>query len=307
MCSSRRADRGRASRGLCFALNLERPAHTPRYRTGKSFFLNRLAGAVASAEKGGSSAERTGGSFGVGATTEPCTRGIWLWHAPWLKTRDGAQLLLMDTEGLASADQDARSPARRIFHDSRAECSSSFLGATECTRDRALATETAGNCESLSRRTRTTPRFSRSLCCSRVTSSSTPSASSTTPPSRPTSVTRPKGGESSEGTAWSLSRVTRLDITPVVAGFFQDTHTTHRPKSDDCGETAMKTGVYKKPRETNRDVLSSGESARDSDGASCIFNRGGARRDSRPLSCPSRGVVDTHTHTHTHTHMRSPR
>ena len=62
------------------------------YRTGKSFFLNRLAGSA--------------GGFGVGETTEPCTRGVWLWHRPDLKTSDGATLLLMDTEGLASADQD---------------------------------------------------------------------------------------------------------------------------------------------------------------------------------------------------------
>ena len=62
------------------------------YRTGKSFFLNRLAGSE--------------GGFGVGETTEPCTRGVWLWHRSDLKTSDGATLLLMDTEGLASADQD---------------------------------------------------------------------------------------------------------------------------------------------------------------------------------------------------------
>ena len=62
------------------------------YRTGKSFFLNRLASSTQ--------------GFDVGETTEPCTRGVWLWHRPDLKTADGATLLLMDTEGLASADQD---------------------------------------------------------------------------------------------------------------------------------------------------------------------------------------------------------
>ena len=66
------------------------------YRTGKSFFLNRLAGA-AGAKSGG---------FGVGETTEPCTRGVWLWRSPGLRAADGSTLLLMDTEGLASADQD---------------------------------------------------------------------------------------------------------------------------------------------------------------------------------------------------------
>mmetsp|Transcript_4429 Transcript_4429/g.13983 ORF Transcript_4429/g.13983 Transcript_4429/m.13983 type:complete len:98 (-) Transcript_4429:11-304(-) len=42
------------------------------YRTGKSFFLNRLAGIVPSKDGG----KRT--AFDVGETTEPCTRGIWL-------------------------------------------------------------------------------------------------------------------------------------------------------------------------------------------------------------------------------------
>lgn len=64
------------------------------YRTGKSFFLNQLAGS------GG------GKQLGVGSTTEPHTRGIWLWSAQWLRASDGSRLVLMDTEGLASADQD---------------------------------------------------------------------------------------------------------------------------------------------------------------------------------------------------------
>ena len=68
------------------------------YRTGKSFFLNRLAGAC-----GGGASDR---GFGVGETTEPCTRGVWLWHSAGLRAADGSCLLFMDTEGLASADQD---------------------------------------------------------------------------------------------------------------------------------------------------------------------------------------------------------
>lgn len=61
------------------------------YRTGKSFFLNRLAQTS---------------ELGVGSTTEPHTRGIWLWSSPDMRARDGSRLLLMDTEGLASADQE---------------------------------------------------------------------------------------------------------------------------------------------------------------------------------------------------------
>lgn len=64
------------------------------YRTGKSFFLNQLVGARNT----------------VGSTTESCTRGIWAWVAPpevWRSAADpSARLLVLDTEGLASIDQD---------------------------------------------------------------------------------------------------------------------------------------------------------------------------------------------------------
>ena len=66
------------------------------YRTGKSFFMNQLMG-------------RSG--FVVGNTTTSCTRGIWIWVAPpgvWdaPAAKAGASLLVLDTEGLASFDQD---------------------------------------------------------------------------------------------------------------------------------------------------------------------------------------------------------
>eukprot|EP01052_Picozoa_sp_SAG31_P012623 SAG31_NODE_742_length_12424_cov_16.082353_14_plen_838_part_00 len=68
------------------------------YRTGKSFFLNQLCGAP------------VGTSFRVGHTSESCTRGIWLWVVPettWSSAdHPGTRLLLLDTEGLASIDQD---------------------------------------------------------------------------------------------------------------------------------------------------------------------------------------------------------
>ncbi len=64
------------------------------YRTGKSFFLNQLVGARNT----------------VGSTTESCTRGIWAWVAPpevWSSAAEpNARLLVLDTEGLASIDQD---------------------------------------------------------------------------------------------------------------------------------------------------------------------------------------------------------
>ena len=59
------------------------------YRTGKSFFLNMLAGTVGTASAKG---------FGVGATSESCTRGIDIYVS--------GSLVLLDTEGLASMEQD---------------------------------------------------------------------------------------------------------------------------------------------------------------------------------------------------------
>jgi hypothetical protein len=67
------------------------------YRTGKSFFLNNLAGTVG----------KKTAQFKVGSTSESCTRGINLWVTPdELTTACGAKLLLLDTEGMASMDQD---------------------------------------------------------------------------------------------------------------------------------------------------------------------------------------------------------
>eukprot|EP01051_Picozoa_sp_SAG22_P017815 SAG22_NODE_2839_length_2165_cov_1.673282_2_plen_364_part_01 len=66
------------------------------YRTGKSFLLNQLLSG--------------NGHFTVGNTTSSCTRGIWIcvvpedvWRCP---SRPGTRLVVLDTEGLASIDQD---------------------------------------------------------------------------------------------------------------------------------------------------------------------------------------------------------
>jgi hypothetical protein len=45
------------------------------------------------------------GGFVVGPTTESCTRGIWIWDADQRNSR-GEKVLLMDTEGIASTDND---------------------------------------------------------------------------------------------------------------------------------------------------------------------------------------------------------
>lgn len=60
-----------------------------RYRTGKSFLMNKLV--AQQAKKG----------FEVGPTVEACTKGIWLWSEPfYTTTNDGTSVavLFFDTE-----------------------------------------------------------------------------------------------------------------------------------------------------------------------------------------------------------------
>ncbi|GMG14781.1 unnamed protein product [Phytophthora fragariaefolia] len=102
--------------------------------TGKSFFLNQLAshrddlpwisksdkdpianGAMsngnAASEADGNMSNGNAGSktngFRVGPTTESCTRGIWLWAPqPPVRNPAGQLVLFLDTEGMASTDND---------------------------------------------------------------------------------------------------------------------------------------------------------------------------------------------------------
>jgi hypothetical protein len=60
------------------------------YRTGKSYLLNRLLG-------------RQSG-FAVGPSVNPCTKGIFVWGDP--PKRNGVNIILLDTEGLGSTQQD---------------------------------------------------------------------------------------------------------------------------------------------------------------------------------------------------------
>ncbi|POM73235.1 Guanylate-binding protein, partial [Phytophthora palmivora] len=91
-----------------------------QYRTGKSFFLNQLAsrrddlpwidntGATTSNGNlvNGTSSPKASG-FRVGPTTESCTRGIWLWAPqPPVRNPTGQLVLFLDTEGMASTDND---------------------------------------------------------------------------------------------------------------------------------------------------------------------------------------------------------
>lgn len=63
-----------------------------RYRTGKSFLLNRLAQA------------ESGCGFGVGDSVQACTKGLWV-YKKWFKTDDPEKdILFMDTEGIDALD-----------------------------------------------------------------------------------------------------------------------------------------------------------------------------------------------------------
>lgn len=65
------------------------------FRTGKSFFLNR----VLLKQKSG---------FGVGSTIKACTRGIWIYSGILKGSYNGQELsvLVADTEGLCSTEAD---------------------------------------------------------------------------------------------------------------------------------------------------------------------------------------------------------
>jgi hypothetical protein len=75
------------------------------YRTGKSYLLNRLL-----KRQSGFKVRKFRLHFHmnltkqVGPTINPCTRGIYIWGEPI--QREGYSIILMDTEGLGSVQQD---------------------------------------------------------------------------------------------------------------------------------------------------------------------------------------------------------
>ena len=73
------------------------------FRTGKSFFLNRV---LLQQESG----------FGVGSTINACTRGIWLWTGVIAGQANGKPIsvIIADTEGMASTEAD-QNHDQRIF------------------------------------------------------------------------------------------------------------------------------------------------------------------------------------------------
>ncbi|XP_073491718.1 guanylate-binding protein 1-like isoform X2 [Aquarana catesbeiana] len=71
-----------------------------RYRTGKSYLMNRLAGA----QKG----------FSLGSTIQAQTQGIWMWCVPHPNYEDRV-LVLLDTEGLGDVEKGDTRNDSKIF------------------------------------------------------------------------------------------------------------------------------------------------------------------------------------------------
>ncbi|XP_059504841.1 guanylate-binding protein 3-like [Stegostoma tigrinum] len=71
-----------------------------KYRTGKSYLLNRLAGK----QKG----------FEIGGSVQTETKGIWMWALPHPQMEDCC-LLLLDTEGLGDVEKGNESNDNKIF------------------------------------------------------------------------------------------------------------------------------------------------------------------------------------------------
>ena len=71
-----------------------------KYRTGKSFLLNRLLDLN----------ENNG--FNVSASINACTKGLWLWSKPIFIQKDNLNIIFMDTEGLDSVDRNSDTDAR---------------------------------------------------------------------------------------------------------------------------------------------------------------------------------------------------
>ena len=78
-----------------------------KYRTGKSFLLNKVII---------NNSESITEGFEVGPTIKPCTKGIWLWSKPLLINNEANisefPVYLIDTEGLGAYDEE-------INHDSK--------------------------------------------------------------------------------------------------------------------------------------------------------------------------------------------
>jgi len=70
-----------------------------KYRTGKSFILNKLL-------------NLSHEGFHVDPTTDACTQGIWMWNKPVYNERDNTFIFFLDTEGSNSVEKSATHDAK---------------------------------------------------------------------------------------------------------------------------------------------------------------------------------------------------
>ena len=69
-----------------------------KYRTGKSFLLNRIL-----------LEQKENKGFGVGPTINPCTKGLWIWSKPIELTDSKGKpykCLIVDSEGIGAFNED---------------------------------------------------------------------------------------------------------------------------------------------------------------------------------------------------------
>jgi hypothetical protein len=76
-----------------------------KYRTGKSFLLNRII------------LNKTDNSgFGVGPTINPCTKGLWLWSKPIEIEKSSGEapfkVFIVDSEGIGAFNEDQNHDTR---------------------------------------------------------------------------------------------------------------------------------------------------------------------------------------------------
>ena len=65
-----------------------------KYRSGKSFLLNKILGL--SGKNG----------FEVSSSVNACTKGLWIWSKQIYNDKENLNIFFMDTEGLDSVDRD---------------------------------------------------------------------------------------------------------------------------------------------------------------------------------------------------------
>lgn len=79
-----------------------------KYRTGKSFLLNRIL----------LEQEKTSG-FGVGPTINPCTKGLWVWNQAIdlvdSRSKKPFKCLVVDSEGIGAFNEDQNHDTRIFF------------------------------------------------------------------------------------------------------------------------------------------------------------------------------------------------